>query len=101
MSAELPFDRDVDREALEQHRERARRAERRLDIKGELRRGAGVISPGRRQNGSPRATERIPIDVTPAELERLQGLADELHITLPALLRGCALAYERRLEGRL
>lgn len=98
--AELPFDRDVDRDHAERHRERQRRAERRAVIKNELRRGAGIVAGRRGANDAP-LTERVAVTTTVSEMERIQRLADELGVSVPTLLRGCALVFERRLEGRL
>lgn len=106
--AELPFDQELDREHAEAWRrrqlwleEQSRRHARRATIKSELRRGAGVVARGRRGANDEPLTERITVTATPSERARLQSLADELRVSVPALLRACALAYERRLEGRL
>lgn len=101
MTVDMPFDRDVDREHLERHRAKLRRGARRVEIKNELRRGSGVVYPGRRSAGSPPPTERIAIKVTAGELARIEHLAGELHLSVPALIRACVLTYGRKLEGQL
>lgn len=104
MPADMPYERDVDREHAEKHREQRRldngRADRRATIKNELRRGAGVLPAERRPPEAP-ATERISFKVSVGELARLKRTAAELHLSVPALLRAAALTLDRRLEGRL
>lgn len=100
MPADLPYERDVDREHAEQHRARAQRAERRVEIKNELHRVAGLRPGARREAGSPPLTERVTALFAVGELERLQRAADELGVSVRSLVRGGALLLARRLEGR-
>lgn len=100
MPADLPYDRDVDREAIEKRREGQRRAERRVEIKNEMRRRAGVFSASRREAGSAPLTERAQTTFTVGESERIQRVADELGVSVRTLLRAGALILASRLEGR-
>lgn len=101
MSADLPFDRDVDRAALERHREEQRAMERRARIRTEMHRAAGAGPSGRREAGGPPLTESITAHFNASELRRLHATAKALRVSPRTLVRAATLILVLRAEGRL
>jgi len=97
MTAELPFDRDVDREHLEKRRAEELRQRRKGELKREL------VDAGRRHRppGSPPTTQRKQVRLTLDEENRLEAVAEELGMRPGRMIRLAALALidrYRRIE---
>lgn len=94
MPAELPFDPEVDREALERRRDEDLRARRKHAIRRELHVAELEANP----DDAPRLTRR-QFAFTKRELELLDAAARTLRMSRAALLRRSALAVARRLRS--
>lgn len=101
MAADMPYDREVDQEAAERHREKLRASERRARIRTEMHRAAGAGPGGRREPGSPPLTQRVTVLFDVGETERLERAARELGVSVKTLVRAAALVLVSRAEGRL
>lgn len=95
MPAELPFDRDVDREALERRRDENLRAERKSALKRELEAAELEARPDPRH---PR-TERKHFEFTVDELRRIDEAAAGLRLARATFVRRAALAAARKVGG--
>jgi hypothetical protein len=98
--AEFPYDRDVDREALEKRRTDQLRIKRLVEIRRRLRKAAGITVGQRRPPGAPPATQRKTLRLTVDEERRLEQLADDMLLSVESLLRACFLAAADELEGK-
>lgn len=94
MSAELPFDAEVDAAHAEAHAAKRRRVRRLIAIRRELRPIAR-----RRRPGGPPITETIRLRLTLDEKARIKQAAEDALLTAQDFLRAAAFAYADRMDG--
>lgn len=97
--AELPFDPEVDREALERRRAEDLRARRKFAAKRELEVAELEANPNPHRSPDRCVHARVPL--SEPERDALDECARQLRISRVALLRRAGLALARQLRRRL
>lgn len=95
MPADFPYERDVDREALEKRRAEQLRVQRKVAVRKELQAAERDAHPP----GSPPRTQEARVRLTLREERMLDEAARDLGVSRANLLRRAALAMAIRIRG--